>query len=157
MNSEAKKGPAMTCKDVQAWVSETLDLEPAEAYSERTIAKWLHLLGLVKGKPYVAARKMQRERERERERERKIHTHTHTHTFLFSFNVNDTRKGIYMDGHERPDVILSRGKFSDLFHYWRERSVKFDDETLEATNLDAKYIMASLDQKAHHSNDIIKR
>ena len=85
------------------------------------------------------------------------HSHTHTHTFLFSFNVNVTRKGIYMDGHERPDVILSRGKFSDLFHYWRERSVKFDDETLEATNLDAKYIMASLDQKAHHSNDIIKR
>ena len=73
------------------------------------------------------------------------------------FSVNVSKKGIYYDGHERPDVILSRGKFADEFNYWREKCVKFDDETLKATNEDAAYIMASLDQKAHHSNDVIKR
>ena len=70
MNSEAKKGPAMTCKDVQAWVSETLNLEPAEAYSERTIAKWLHLLGLVKEKSRSCLLRTCLKEWRERERER---------------------------------------------------------------------------------------
>ena len=71
--------------------------------------------------------------------------------------MNVTKKGIYYNGHERPDVILSRGKFAESFNYWRAKCVQFNKETLEATNIDAKYIMASLDQKAHHSNDVIKR
>ena len=77
--------------------------------------------------------------------------------FESSFSVNVSKKGIYYDGHERPDVIPSRGKFSEEFHFWRSKCVQYDDETLEVTNEDAKYIMASLDQKAHHSNDVIKR
>ena len=73
------------------------------------------------------------------------------------FSVNVTKKGIYYDGHERPDVIASRGKFADNFNYWREKSVKFDDENLLAQNEDAEFVMVSLDQKAHHANDVIKR
>jgi hypothetical protein len=65
-----------------------------------------------------------------------------------------------MDGHERADVIEARRKFADAYAFWRAQSVQFDDnsETLEEIpSALAKYIFVSLDQKAHHSNDVIKR
>ena len=73
------------------------------------------------------------------------------------FSVTVSKKGIYYDGHERSDVVQSRKVFIEKYNYWREKSVQVDHETLELKNEDASYIMASLDEKAHHSNDVVKR
>jgi hypothetical protein len=116
-----RPGPGLKCKDVSEWVTSYLNLSEEDAYSERTMSKWLHILG---------------------------------------FNVNIHKKGIYMDGHERADVIVARRKFADAYAFWRAQSVQFDDssETLEEIpSANAKYLFVSLDQKAHHANDVIKR
>ena len=113
-----RPGLALKCKDVTEWVTSFLGLSNKDAYSERTISKWLHILG---------------------------------------FNVNVHKKGIYMDGYERADVVVARRKFADAYAFWRAQSVQFDDSSStldEIPSAEAKYVFVSLDQKAHHSNDV---
>ena len=76
------------------------------------------------------------------------------------FNINVQKKGIYLDGHERKDVIEDRNEFLKKYARVREDCIQYDDNTdpmVEIPNPNAKRVLVSLDEKAHHSNDHYKR
>ena len=65
-----------------------------------------------------------------------------------------------MDGHERPDVLQARKDYAMKYRNWRSKCVRFNDDSEELEELpsaDAEYVLCSLDQKAHHSNDVVQR
>ena len=76
------------------------------------------------------------------------------------FNVNVEKKGIYLDGHEWPDVIEARKSFAMKYASLRKQCVMFDDSKNpmeKIPNPNARFVLTSLDEKAHHANDRIKR
>lgn len=73
------------------------------------------------------------------------------------FNVRQVKKGIYIDGHERPDVVEDRMRFIREYNEILKKCQTIDDETLQDTNNTATYILVNNDEKAHHSNDVQKR
>ena len=76
---------------------------------------------------------------------------------VLGFRVTETKKGIYFDGHERPDVKLDRKRFMEEFEMYYKDAVKIDTETLELQDLNKPYIIISQDEKIHHSNDVQSR
>ena len=76
---------------------------------------------------------------------------------ILGFKVTETKKGIYFDGHERPDVILDRRRFIDEYEMYCKDAVKIDPETHAIQDMDKPYILISQDEKIHHSNDVQTR
>jgi transposase len=74
------------------------------------------------------------------------------HRLGFNFVVH--KKKIYLDGHERPDVVANRIAFIAKCDELLPQCLLFDQETLkEKENPEAKYSLYSQDEKIHHSND----
>ena len=73
------------------------------------------------------------------------------------FKVTESRKGIYFDGHERPDVVEDRARFIKEYEEYYQDAVKVDPTTLDITDKDKKYLLISQDEKIHHSNDVQAR
>ena len=73
------------------------------------------------------------------------------------FKVTESRKGIYFDGHERPDVVEDRARFIKEYEEYYKEAVKIDPTTLETIDKDMKYLLISQDEKIHHSNDVQAR
>lgn len=71
--------------------------------------------------------------------------------------VKPYKKGVYVDGHEREDVVLDRQeRFLPQMEELMRESVGVRQEmdgSITIVNEDAKYIIVSVDQKAHHSNE----
>ena len=71
--------------------------------------------------------------------------------------VKEYKKGLYVDGHERDDVVQDRQKrFIPEMEELIKESVwvtEGEDGSLELCNIDAKYLLISMDQKAHKSNE----
>ena len=74
------------------------------------------------------------------------------------FKVHTMRKSIYVDGHEREDVIREREEFIRTHDELRKRSWQADDETLEEKpTAEAELLFISEDEKCFHSYDLQKR
>jgi hypothetical protein len=74
------------------------------------------------------------------------------HRLGFDFKIR--KKSIYIDGHERADVVKDRKDFIELFERLKPDCELFDFETLtNIENLDAKWYILSQDEKIHHSNE----
>ena len=68
------------------------------------------------------------------------------------------RKSIYVDGHERPDVIKEREDFIKAHDELHKQAVQFDPVTLEEIpNAEAKYVFVSMDEKGFQSNEVQTR
>ena len=71
--------------------------------------------------------------------------------------VKPYKKGVYVDGHEREDVVKDRQeRFLPEMEELMRESVGVREEldgSLTIINEDAKHIIVSVDQKAHHSNE----
>ena len=68
------------------------------------------------------------------------------------------KKAIYVDGHERADVVESRKQFIEDYNELYKFCRNLDDETLEEKpNPNAKYNLTSMDEKIFHSNDVQTR
>ena len=71
------------------------------------------------------------------------------------FKVHTMNKSIYVDGHEREDVIRDRMDFISKYDEIRKKSFQVDEKTLEEKpNAHAKFIFVSQDEKIHHSNEL---
>ena len=66
---------------------------------------------------------------------------------ILGFKVTETKKGIYFDGHERPDVILDRRRFIDEYEMYCKDAIKIDPETHAIQDMDKPYILISQDEK----------
>ena len=71
--------------------------------------------------------------------------------------VKETKKGAYTDGHERDDVVQDRQeRFLPQMSEIMEECVgvrQNEDGTISIVNEDAKWILVSMNQKAHRSNE----
>ncbi|KAF4737729.1 hypothetical protein FOZ63_010529, partial [Perkinsus olseni] len=77
---------------------------------------------------------------------------------FLGYNVETVRKRLYVDGHERPDVVADRERFGQELDKVKPLLLTIDDESLEIEpNPNARYILVSQDEKIHHSNDVQKR
>ncbi|KAF4710226.1 hypothetical protein FOZ63_005897 [Perkinsus olseni] len=77
---------------------------------------------------------------------------------LLDFKLVTVKKTLYVDGHERPDVIADRARLFRQMAEVRPSLLSVDPETLELVpNFDARFILVSQDEKIHHSNDQQKR
>ncbi len=77
---------------------------------------------------------------------------------FLGFNVEMVCKALYVDGHERADVVADRQRFARELEEITPHLLTIDDNTLEiASNPQAKFILISQDEKIYHSNDIQKR
>ena len=67
------------------------------------------------------------------------------------------KKGVYVDGHEREDVVRDRQeRFLPEMEALLKECVGVRQEmdgSITIVNEDAKFILVSVDQKAHHSNE----
>ncbi|KAF4731125.1 hypothetical protein FOZ63_016171, partial [Perkinsus olseni] len=74
------------------------------------------------------------------------------------FDIVLVKKTLYVDGHEREDVVADRERFGKQLDDLRPKLLTIDDETLEVqANPEAKFILISQDEKIHHSNDVQRR
>ena len=89
-----------------------------------------------------------------------------THTMMrwlhdLGFNVECDKKGLYVDGHERADVVESREKFMrDYKEVYSKECFQLDDNNDELPALPKasdQYVLVSQDEKCWHSNEIQKR
>ena len=71
--------------------------------------------------------------------------------------MKECKKGVYVDGHEREDVVRDRQeRFLPQMEKILEECVGVrEDEngTISIVNEDAEWILVSVDQKAHKSNE----
>ena len=69
----------------------------------------------------------------------------------------ETKKGIYVDGHERPDVVLDRQtRFIPEIERILEECVSVNEEsdgTIVLVNESAPFLLVNEDEKAHKSNE----
>ena len=67
------------------------------------------------------------------------------------------KKGVYVDGHEREDVVRDRqDRFLPEIEQVLSECVRVEvkeDGAITFVNEDAPYILVSVDQKAHKSNE----
>lgn len=77
---------------------------------------------------------------------------------ILGFKVKETTKGIFMDGHERANVVKDRQeRFLPTWRHFVDRSVwsqQEEDGSYTLIREDSPYILVSVDQKAHSSYDI---
>ncbi|KAF4701499.1 hypothetical protein FOZ62_000378, partial [Perkinsus olseni] len=74
------------------------------------------------------------------------------------FKLVQVKKTLYVDGHERPDVVADRARLAKQLDELKPLILTVDDETLEVKpNPQASFILVSQDEKIHHSNDQQKR
>ncbi|KAF4646486.1 hypothetical protein FOZ61_005762, partial [Perkinsus olseni] len=74
------------------------------------------------------------------------------------FKLVQVKKTLYVDGHERPDVVADRARLAKQLDEMKPLLLTVDDETLEVkSNPHASFILVSQDEKIHHSNDQQKR
>ena len=74
------------------------------------------------------------------------------------FKVHVLKKSIYVDGHEREDVVESRKEFIEKYEAIYQECWQLNDQTLEERpNSNAKFVLISQDEKIHHSNDVQQR
>ena len=74
------------------------------------------------------------------------------------FKIHTMGKSIYVDGHEREDVVQSRQQFLQDYEDLYKLCWQLDDENLqEKLNPDAKFMLVSQDEKVFHSNDVQTR
>ena len=82
----------------------------------------------------------------------KMQNFNHTPT-----QVKQTKKGVYTDGHERDDVVRDRQeRFLPEMAKIMEECVRVrEDEngTISIENEEAEWIVVSMDEKAHKSNE----
>ena len=80
---------------------------------------------------------------------------------ICGFKVTESKKGIYVDGHERPEVIQDRLKrFIPQLKAILENCVSVDRDSsgnLVIVRPEGKYILVNQDEKIHHSNDAQRR
>ncbi|CAG8742762.1 17712_t:CDS:2 [Rhizophagus irregularis] len=75
------------------------------------------------------------------------------------FEFKQFKKGVYVDGHERPDVIAYRSKFLEQMASYEKLMPKFEDDNLEIQinpNLQENehlHILVTHDETTFHSND----
>ena len=119
------------------WVNSELGLEEAEGYSEECIRLWLHKCGF---KVWCI-----------------LYMSGYENLYNFtSQKVKETKKGCYVDGHEREDVVLDRQtRILPQMERILEECVVEQDENgkISIVNEDAEWILVSVDQKAHKSNE----
>ena len=69
----------------------------------------------------------------------------------------ETKKGLYYDGHERPEVILDRQeRFLPAIEELKKNAVWVEEDEAGNTrivNADKPFLPVSADQKGHHSNE----
>lgn len=69
----------------------------------------------------------------------------------------ETKKGMYFDGHERPEVIQDRQeRFLPAIDALKAQAVwvhEDHDGKISVVNTDKPYLPVSVDQKGHHSNE----
>ncbi|KAF4692027.1 hypothetical protein FOZ60_014352 [Perkinsus olseni] len=74
------------------------------------------------------------------------------------FSVHSVKNTLYVDGHEREDVVADREQLYKELEEVRPSLQTVDDCTLEeAENSAATHILISQDEKIHHSGDIQRR
>ncbi|KAF4685094.1 hypothetical protein FOZ60_006864 [Perkinsus olseni] len=74
------------------------------------------------------------------------------------FELLTVKKTLYVDGHERPDVVADRMRLGKELEEVGDRLLTIDDDTLEIMdNPHATHVLISQDEKIHHSNDKQKR
>ncbi|KAF4679962.1 hypothetical protein FOZ60_014283 [Perkinsus olseni] len=74
------------------------------------------------------------------------------------FSVHSVKNTLYVDGHEREDVVADRERLYKELEEVRPSLQTVDDCTLEeAENSAATHILISQDEKIHHSGDIQRR
>ena len=73
------------------------------------------------------------------------------------FKVKPSKKGLYVDGHKREDVVQDRQeRFLPEIQKIMEECVgvrQDENGVISIVNEDAAYILISVDQKAHKSNE----
>ena len=76
---------------------------------------------------------------------------------MAAIQVKELKKGVYVDGHEREDVVRDR---QDRFLPEMEKLMAEcvgvqlgEDGVIKVVNEDAEWIIVSVDQKAHKSNE----
>ena len=78
-------------------------------------------------------------------------------TFRISSIGEGDEKGVYVDGHEREDVVRDRqDRFLPEIEQVLSECVRVEvgeDGAITFVNEDAPYILVSVDQKAHKSNE----
>ena len=71
--------------------------------------------------------------------------------------MKQTKKGVYTDGHERDDVVRDRQeRFLPDMKRIMEECVRVKEDENGAINIEneeAEWILVSMDQKAHKSNE----
>ncbi|KAF4647126.1 hypothetical protein FOL47_005052, partial [Perkinsus chesapeaki] len=74
------------------------------------------------------------------------------------FGLVIVKKTLYIDGHEREDVIADRERLGRQLDELKPKLLTIDDDTLQIQdNPAAEYILISQDEKIHHSNDVQQR
>ncbi|EEQ99708.1 hypothetical protein Pmar_PMAR010971 [Perkinsus marinus ATCC 50983] len=74
------------------------------------------------------------------------------------FKIFTLKKTLYVDGHERSDVVADRQRFAHALDEVYPSLLTIDDEILDVKpNPDATHILVSQDEKIHHSNDVQRR
>ncbi|KAF4695818.1 hypothetical protein FOZ60_003414 [Perkinsus olseni] len=77
---------------------------------------------------------------------------------FLGFDIVLVKKTLYVDGHEREDVVSDRERFGKQLDKLEPKLLTIDDDTLEVQpNPAAEYILISQDEKIHHSNDVQRR
>ena len=64
------------------------------------------------------------------------------------FEYKDVKKDVFIDGHERPDVIEDRKKFLEKMEELKQYLVEFnEDNTMKKKNYPANYAVGSSDRR----------
>ncbi|KAF4659728.1 hypothetical protein FOL47_007473 [Perkinsus chesapeaki] len=74
------------------------------------------------------------------------------------FSVHSVENTLYVDGHEREDVVADRKRLYNELEEVRPSLLTIDDSTLEQVdNEGATHVLISQDEKIHHSGDTQRR
>ncbi|KAH7925369.1 hypothetical protein BV22DRAFT_1011364 [Leucogyrophana mollusca] len=78
------------------------------------------------------------------------------------YSCKEVRKGVYFDGHERPDVIEARNKFLETMKRYEPLMCTYDDKTLEPIPPvlqpgEKEHVPIPQDESIFHTNDNRRR
>ena len=134
----------MTAADLAVWVNDKLELVEEDHYSARTMVSWLHLCGFKVSTEYYRLTSITFE-------------FFSSSSFSSLLKVRETKRGIYYDGHERPEVVKDRQeRFLPAIEALKKEAVWVaEDEHGKPyiINEEKPYLPVSADQKGHHSNE----
>ncbi|KAL5512106.1 hypothetical protein ACEPAG_3627 [Sanghuangporus baumii] len=74
------------------------------------------------------------------------------------YTRHNVKKGVYVDGHERPDVVESRKRFLEKMQEYQRYMCQYDNKTLQPLPLDLppgkkEHILVIQDESIFHVND----